>query len=123
MGLAMYVSLERELPDAPFMDGKMLAQQMVRLDKLARKLAVPRLSDFLGMSGGQMEDLIGDDLPEAPEAKWFQPSDGLAVVTALLTRLREADPSNKALGDLELMEQILQKAQAADVRWHLACDF
>lgn len=123
MGTSAFVSLERQIPDLPDMDGKVLARDLDRLDELAAKLNLSSLCGFFGMSGHEMADLVGQNLgKELPEAKWFAPAQGLAVVKGLLAHLRVNDPDNGAIPDLLVMEQILRKAQDAGVRWRLAID-
>ena len=117
MGVAIYVSIEKEIPEISFdMDGKTLARHIDRLDRIARKGKLPTLSEMISVSTAELEDMIGDDeqqkleeqlnpkwvvrflkyvdfvgkllLPSHKE-EWFDPAAGLATVRLLVAHVRD----------------------------------
>jgi hypothetical protein len=60
-----------------------------------------------------------------PPPQWYSPADGLATVRALVSAL-EDDPQQlgtegpQVLSELKEYAQVLEKANAASHRWHLA---
>jgi hypothetical protein len=69
MGLALFVSFEREIPEIKGWDmcGKTLAQNIDELDKAAQKLGFEPLGNMVSMSREHADALLGEDLDEAPE--------------------------------------------------------
>lgn len=129
MGVSYYVSLE-SLPDqAGVMDGKHLARSMDQLNALSADLGIASLEDFLGQSGDELEDLLGDELDfaEPLEEVWFEPAEGLQVARELYSRVAQGDPrfeeTEGLLEDLSALIEALSTAEAARSRWRLSIDF
>src|SRR4051812_1361352 len=109
MGAAYYIVLEKEINGLDTMiDGNSLCRQIDSLDSAARELGVRPLSEFVSMDADALADILGDDAAgiEVPPEKQFSAKDGLATITALLSR-PEAQP---ALQDLKDCERILTAA-------------
>src|SRR5437588_10866808 len=95
MGAALYVTLEKRIPDVDTMiDGKMLNKAGEHLVKAAKRLGVRPLMEFFSTSADEAADLLGDDVAgiDIPAAQWFSPQEGLRTVEALLA---EADTSDE----------------------------
>lgn len=129
MGVAYYVSLEGQDLDSSEVDGKGLAAAMEDLNMICEELKISSLEAFLGQPGDELADLLGDDLDleEPLEEIWFPAADGLAVVRPLLAYLRlhpgALANSDGVLSDLDSLQQLLQRAEQAGLRWHLSIDF
>jgi len=125
MGAALYIILERTIPDCDTMiDGKMLSQAEQQLAKAATRLCVRPLMEFFSISADEAGDLLGDDDVgiDIPAAQWFSAEEGLRTVDALLAET-DIDPDLKtAKGDLVACQRVLQEAQKHGVRWHFAID-
>ncbi len=72
MGLALFVSFEREIPEIKGWDmcGKTLARNMDELDKTARRLGLELLGNMVSVSREDVEGLLGEDFDgdaEPPE--------------------------------------------------------
>lgn len=128
MGVAYYIVLDCEEPGFDtFVNGKSIARETRRLDRIAKKLGVPKLDDFNTMSGDELADLLGEeiDLPEIEE-QWFTADEGLAWAAALIQHIQanpgELKDSEGVLADLHDYQEVLGKAKAIGARWHLSLD-
>jgi len=134
VGTALYIRLEREIPDLDlFVDGKTLCKESDTLDSIAAELGVKPLMEFFSASPDEINDFLegehARDLVgvEKVQEVWFDPEDGLKTVRALLVALRE---NPEILGDtegvvLDLLEfeRVLSEAKENNVKWHLSVDF
>lgn len=175
MGLAIYVTIDREVPGVNGWDmgGKILASNIEKLDQAAKRLGIRRLSEFQSMGVNEFSALVGSDEDpiEAPSAslyddmrkhrsaeaveefrtlmetahaeidtamstlknagppveEWFAPSEGLAIVEALMEYVRNEpegfDRVEDLLGDLEDVRRYLRAAEQHGARFHLSLDF
>ena len=127
MGAALYIALEREIPDFdPFVNGKALSQAADKIDAIATSLRVRPLMDFFSADPAMAAEFL-DEGAEALAQTWFPASDGLATVRALrdhLTLKPSAVPKpSMVLEDLSDMERVLSAAEKHGVRWSLQVDF
>ena len=127
MGAALYIALEREIPDFdPFLNGKALSQASDELDSIATSLGVRPLMGFFSADPEMAAEFL-DEGTEIPPQSWFPASDGLATVRALhshLTTNPSAVPKqDMVLEDLSDMERVLMKASEQGVGWSLQVDF
>jgi len=131
MGSALYISIEKEIPDfVPFVSGKAISEAEKHLSKISRKLGMKPLMDFFSPSpediSGFLEDenINGDDLV-LPDIQWFDASEGLKTVMGLLSYLRgnPNEVSGEVVKDLIKFERVLSVAHEHTVRWHLSVDF
>jgi len=126
MGMALYIALERKLPDVDTMiDGKMLSKVEKHLAKAAKRLGVRALEEFFSTSPEEAADLLGEDVAgiDIPAAKWFSADEGLRTVDALLTAADSSADLREAREDLLGCQRVLRAAHKHGVRWHLAIDF
>ena len=126
MGTALYIALEKTLPDVDtLIDGKMLSNAEKPLAKAAKRLAVRPLMDFFSTSADEAADLLGDEVAgiDIPAAQWFSAEEGLKTVDALLAALDASPELSTTKNDLLGCQRVLREAQKHGVRWHLAIDF
>ena len=131
MGVAYYLVFERPASFDTFVDGKALAGAEVALEKLCKKLKVRPLSHFAYVSDEEFGDLLGDeDSPlgsdSAEESKWFDPTELLETVQALIGSLQanqKSVPNSPAvLADLRQYEAVISKAREAGLRFRISID-
>jgi len=128
----MYIVVEGEDPGYDiFVNGRALARYEDALERLALRLGVRPLIEFFSADENSMSLLIeeGAGNPELirrlPPPQWYSPADGLATVRALISAL-EDDPQQlgtegpQVLTELEEYARVLDKANRAGHRWHLA---
>ena len=127
MGAALYIALERQIPDFdPFMGGKALSKASGQLDAIAKSLGVRPLTEFFSADPDVVAEFL-DEGAEAPPQLWFSASEGLSTVRALhayITANPSAAPGpDMVLGDLSDMERVLTTASEHTVGWCLQVDF
>ena len=125
MGTALYIALQKTLPDVDTMiDGKMLSKAEKQLAKAAKRLGVRPLMEFFSSSADEAADLLGEDVAgiDIPAAQWFSAEEGLKIVDALLAAA-DGSPDLRVARDYLLgCQRVLREAQKHGVRWHLAID-
>lgn len=132
MAASMYIVVEGEDPGYDiFVNGRALARHEDALERVALRLGVKPLIEFFSADENSMSLLIEegagnpDLMRRLPPPQWYSPSDGLATVRALITAL-EDDPQQlgtegtQVLSELEEYARVLEKADNAGHRWHLA---
>lgn len=132
MAASMYIVVEGEDPGYDiFVNGRALARYEDALEKVALRLGVKPLIEFFSADENSMSLLIEegagnpDLIRRLPPPQWYSPSDGLATVRALITAL-EDDPQQlgtegtQVLSELQEYACVLEKADHAGHRWHLA---
>jgi hypothetical protein len=123
MGMAVFISLERPIPNLDHMvSGKSIAQHMERLRDMARQAGCRPLEEFVSMDANAVTNLLGDEDVKAadveiPAAQWFDSKEGLNTVRCL-QKLETTNDEN-LLRDFKDYEQVLEAAVAAAVRFHL----
>jgi hypothetical protein len=133
MSVAYFIVLEREVPGLdPLVNGKAVGRASeTALTKLCTALNVTPLADFVSHDPEELASFLEDagiDPPaDLPAEQWFDAATGLATVRALRKHLVD-DPkalknATAILRDLKEFEAVLERAQKANVRWHLAVDF
>lgn len=130
MGLAYYPTFDKTLEgfDASSVDGKVLADNFDALAEAAVRLNVPAADTFCSTSDEELEDLLGDDVPDEIEgAEWFSPRDGLRTFEALLDDVRKNPGLYKQadglLEDLQNTVEMLKAAAAQSLQFRLTMDF
>ncbi len=127
MGMAVFISLERPIPNLDYsVSGKSIAQHMERLTDMARQAGCRPLEKFVSMDTNAVTNLLGEEDVKAagvgiPAAQWFDANEGLKTVRCLQKFQGVNDES--LLRDLKDYEQVLEAAVAAAVRFHLEYDF
>ncbi len=120
MSLAYYPVLEASFDIDPLMDGKFLAKVSDKLTIIAKQLKVTPLEDFLGAVPDIELDLEIEEL-------WFEPSEGLTSVDALLDYLEQTPKAfphqEDVISDLQGLKEVLKMAQEQKTRFSLAIDF
>ncbi|MGC1276376.1 MAG: hypothetical protein WBC44_21955 [Planctomycetaceae bacterium] len=136
MGAALYVVFEKDIPDFDaFVNGKALSAAERPLERVANQLGVTPLMSFFSIDPQEAADFLdeemldeqGEESIDVPPEQWFDAGLGLKTVRALRQHLRD-DPqvvrnAEAVLSDLDEFEAVLQRAEAAGVRWHLAVDY
>jgi hypothetical protein len=136
MSAAFFIVLDKEDPGFdPMVNGKFLSRDSERLDKIAQSLGIPTLADYVSYSSDEARAMMADletdadeiEGIELPEPKWFQPQEGLDLVTKLSTHI-QAHPSvvknaKGVLADLQEFKEVFEKAKTIGARWNLQVDF
>ncbi len=132
MAASLYIVVEGEDPGFDiFVNGRALARNEDALERLAARLNVRPLLEFFSADEDSMALLMEQVVEDRewkrplPQPQWFDASDGLLAVSALIGFLA-ANPA--ALGSetqpvqLELREyqRVLRKAALRGLRWHIA---
>jgi hypothetical protein len=136
MSVVYFIVLDN--PDPGFdtiVNGKFLAKESKRLDKVDKALGLPTLDEFVSYSPDEaramMEDLGSDPAEvarmELPEQKWYEAQEGLDLVAKLTAHLR-ANPSavknaKGVLADFVEFKEVFKKAKSIGARWNLQVDF
>ena len=132
MAASMYIVVEGEDPGYDiFVNGRALARYEDALERVALKLGVRPLIEFFSADENSMSLLIEegagnpDLMRRLPPPQWYSPADGLSTVRALISAL-EGDPQQlgtegpQVLSELQEYATVLDKANRAGDRWHLA---
>jgi hypothetical protein len=132
MAASLYIVVEGEDPGFDiFVNGQALARNEDALEKLAERLQVSPLLDFFSADENSMALLVdqGARSPDwarpLPQPQWFQPSDGLRTVRALLGSLQETpaalgSETSPVVLELREYERVLLKTAQHGLHWHLA---
>jgi hypothetical protein len=132
MAASLFIVVEGEDPGFDiFVDGHALARNEDALDRLAARLNVPPLLQFFSVDENSMALLLeqGADDPEweqpLPKPQWFDASDGLLSVSALIrflvvTPAALGSETQPVLAELRQYQQVLRKAALRGLRWHVA---
>jgi hypothetical protein len=132
MAASLYIVVEGEDPGFDtFVEGCALARNEDALERLAERLNVPPLLKFFSADEASMALLLEQGAEEhewkrpLPEPQWFDASDGLYAVSALIGFLAK---SPSALGsetqrvtiELRQYQRVLRKAALRGLHWHIA---
>ena len=132
MAASLYIVVEGEDPGIDiFVNGHALARNEESLERLAERLNVRPLLEFFSADEDSMALLVEQGAEERewkrplPQPQWFDASDGLFAVSALMGFLAK-NPS--ALGsetlpvviELRQYQKVLRKAALRGLRWHIA---
>lgn len=132
---SLYIVVEGEDPGFDsFVNGRAVARNEEALDRLAARLAVSPLLDFLSADENSMALLLeqGTGNPEwavhLPEPQWFTPRDGLRTVQALIEFLINSpvalgSETTSVFSELREYECVLEKTAVRGLRWHLAASW
>ena len=133
MGTALFIALEHEIPEFHQSEySKILARAGEELDAVAAQLGVQPLMSFFSKDPQEVEDFLDDhgaalDEMPIPDETWYTAADGLKTVDTLLGHYQSAaNPTSQTediVKDLREFQDVLRRAAAAGVRWHLDVDF
>jgi hypothetical protein len=135
MSESYYIALEQDIDEIDIMPaGKAVAKMMDRLDEITDEIGVTRLSDFIGGESEDLSEIVeqeGWDLggfgPSTGGAQWFDASDGLDTVRALVGYI-ESDPdaikrAKALLEEFAEFDKVLEIARQHNVRFRLEVDY
>lgn len=132
MGVAYYISTEKELPEIDSVidiDGKSIARisDFLEKEKIYESLAVKPLEEFFGDDVSEFLDDVDDEHDsDIGGEQWFSAEDGLTTVNALIGYIeahKSAIPSaDDVLVDLSDMLKILTVCKEHNSKWYLAMD-
>jgi hypothetical protein len=136
MAASLYIVVEGEDPGFDiFVNGHALARNEDSLERLAERLAerlnVRSLLEFFSADENSMALLLeqgaGNPLwaHHLPQPQWFDPSEGLLTVRALIGVLADApaalgSETQPVLTELREYERVLHNTAQHGLRWHLA---
>jgi hypothetical protein len=132
MATSLYIVVEGDDPCFDiFVNGQAMARNEDALEQLAGRLHVSPILDFFSADENSMALLLeqGAGNPDwarhLPQPQWFNASDGLVTVHALVDFL-SASPmalgseTSPVLSELHEYERVLSKTALHGLRWHLA---
>lgn len=140
MSLAMYIVLDDPEPGFDtFVDGKALASAADELNALCEEEGLVTLDTFVGQSESEMgafaqedRDINEDDGDpwdqdsSDAETDWWDAAEGVAWLHAVMELVEEnpdaLEDADGVLADMGDFLHVLEKAQAARLRWHFAWD-
>jgi hypothetical protein len=126
-----YIVLEKDIPSLDvYVNGNAFSGNSDSLEKLAKKIGVTSLLSFFSVSPEEVNSLLQEGETteslgiKVPAKKWFNAKDGLNTVKKLISHLEklEAPKGKQILSNLKEFERVLEAANQAGVRWHLAID-
>jgi len=132
MAACLYIVVEGEDPGYDiFVNGHALARNEDALERLAERVNVKPLLEFFSADENSMALLMDQgagirNLPlRLPRPQWFDPSEGLFTVCALIGSLEMAPAllgsgTAAVLIELREYERVLRKTVQRGLRWHLA---
>jgi hypothetical protein len=136
MSTAFFIVLDNEDPGFDTMvNGKFLAQDSKRLEKIANSLGIRKLEDYVSYPPNKaremMEDLGVDpeeiEAGELPKQQWFEAQEGLDLVAKLSDHIQAKPTAVKnakgVLADLQEYRAVFEKAKGIGARWNLQVDF
>lgn len=132
MAESLYIVVEGEDPGFDiFVNGRALARNEDALERLAARLKARPLLEFFSVDEDSMALLLeqGAESDEwkrpLPRPQWFDASDGLLTVSALIGFLATApaalgSETQPVLIELRQYQRVLRKAALRGLRWHIA---
>jgi hypothetical protein len=132
MAASLYIVVEGEDPEFDiFVNGHALARNEDALERLAERLHVHPLLEFFSADENSMALLLEQGAADPnwarhlPQPQWFDASDGLLTVRALLDFLGSTpaalgSETHPVLSELREYERVLRKTSQHGLRWHVA---
>jgi hypothetical protein len=135
MAASLYIVVEGEDPCFDiFVNGHALARNEDALERLAERLSVPPLLKYFSADEDSMALLLEQGAEQGAEdqqwrpllqPQWFDASDGLLTVSALIGLLAAApaalgSETQPVLIELRRYQRVLRKAALRGLRWHIA---
>jgi len=132
MAASLYIVVEGEDPGFNiFVNLHALARNEDALERLAMRLEVRPLLDFFSADENSMALLQEQGAGEReweqppPQPQWFDASDGLLSVSALISFLAMTpaglgSETQPVLSELREYQRVLRKASLHGIRWHVA---
>ncbi|MDR3751888.1 MAG: hypothetical protein P4K94_10425 [Terracidiphilus sp.] len=132
MATSLYIVVEGDDPGFDiFVNGHAMARNEDALEKLADRLHVNPLLEFFSADENSMALLLeqGAGNPDwarhLPQPQWFDASDGLLTVRALIDFLSTSpaalgSETQPVLTELREYERVLRKTSLHGLRWHIA---
>jgi hypothetical protein len=132
MAASLYIVVEGEDPGFDiFVNGHALARNEDSLERLAEHQNVRSLLEFFSADENSMALLLEQGMgnpgwtSHLPQPQWFDPSEGLLTVRALIdvlvgTPAALGSETQPVLIELREYERVLLKTAHHGLRWHLA---
>ncbi len=131
MGAALFIHLERDIPDFdPFVNGKAVARETDAIERALESLGNASLFDFFSVSDDEaalmFDDVDDDFVPEVPDDAWHAATVGLLLFNSLVeyvcdnpSQFTDAESLSEDLVDFV---RVLTRAAEHNVRWRLCPD-
>ncbi len=132
MSAAYFIVLDNGDPGFDnFVNGKFVAREGRRLDRLTRSLGLRGINDFVSADPEELMEMAADcgvDEPfEAPPEEWFDPDEGLSWTAQVRAHIESHPDSVRdaegVLSDLAEYQSVLEQAKSINARWHFALDY
>ena len=131
MGAAYYIVLH-DPGIATFVNGKFIAQESERLDRIAQSVGLRMLGEYVSVNPVEAREEIaalGGDPHEVglPDENWYEAEEGVEWVSKVIAYIESNTGStgNDAgvLSDLKEYQVVFNQARAIGAKWHLGVDF
>jgi hypothetical protein len=127
---AIFPVLDKDVEgiDISSVSGKMINRYEPELSQILVNNNLRSIMTFFGANPAEYfddEEFLEFEIPEEQLVeKWFEPEAGLEIVRYLITRLSDkpnmlGDETNQVVEDLKAVEEVLEKAQSANAKWHI----
>jgi hypothetical protein len=136
MAASLYIVVEGDDPGFDiYVSGHALARNEDALERLAERLHVPPLLKFFSADEDSMALLLEQGAEQGvvdhewkrplPQPQWFDASDGLLAVSALIGFLGSSpaalgSETHPVLIELRQYQRVLRKTALRGLRWHIA---
>lgn len=127
---ALFIAFEHEIDDVDLTPhATALVEHREFLEEIAEAAHVPTLMYFFHKSADDLDEFVDDDYNEdggdEGEELWFEASEGVATLEALVHHFEDhpSEAPDEVEDELAAFLEILNQAEEHDVRWHFEMDF
>lgn len=127
MSAAVFIVLDNKEPGFdPFVNGKFIAKEDVKIDKIAKKLEIRKIDEFVCQDFGEFSDDFDLESNGNFEHVWFEPDEGIEWAAMLSDHIdknpKELGNPDGVLSDLKEYIEVFEKAKTIGAKWHFELD-
>jgi len=125
MSVAYFIVLNDEDPGFdPFVNGKFVAQEASKLDRISKKLGIKNINDYCSQDFCEFGEEF--ESPNDSAEKWFPAAEGIEWVSKLMGYLQKnpnkVNNVEGIMSDLNEYMDVFKKAEVANLNWHFNID-
>ena len=125
MSTAYFIVLDNEDPGFdPFVNGKFVAQEASKLDRISKKLGIKKIHHYCSQDFCEFGSLSKDTQDSG--SKWFPAVEGIEWAGKLIDYLKinpdKVKNSEGVISDLNEYLSVFKKAKSANLKWHFNID-